>query len=258
LGAEPNAHAPSLGLHESIVQRLPSSQTLGVPTHFPPEHWSPSVQAFPSLHVTVLFTCLQPVTTSHQSSVQTLPSSQFGAAPPRQYPLEHLSPIVHAFPSLQGAELLAWLQPDVGLHQSSVQVFPSLQSGAGPATQPPFEHRSPMVQAFPSEQLAVLLAWLHPEEGLHQSSVQGRPSSQLGGGPPWQAPPEHRSAVVQAFPSLHGRVFPAWLQPALPRHESSVQRLPSSHNANPPVGSSVVPSQSLSFPSQVSREACFG
>jgi hypothetical protein len=43
-------------LQVSVVQRLPSLQTTGVPAwQLPPLHASPVVQAFPSLHGLVLF-----------------------------------------------------------------------------------------------------------------------------------------------------------------------------------------------------------
>jgi hypothetical protein len=57
---------------------------------------------------------------------------------------------------------------------------------------------------LPSLHAAVLFACWQPVAGLHESSVHGLPSPQLGGGPPAQAPPEHASLVVQALPSLHG------------------------------------------------------
>ena len=57
--------------------------------------------------------------------------------------------------------------------------------------------------------------------------VQTLPSSQFGGGPPTQDPPEHVSAVVQALASSHGLVLFTFLQPAAGLQESSVQMLPS-------------------------------
>jgi hypothetical protein len=47
-------------------------------------------------------------------------------------------------------------QPVAGLQESAVQLLPSLQTSAGPPWQSPPEHVSPVVQAFPSEQAAVL------------------------------------------------------------------------------------------------------
>jgi hypothetical protein len=62
--------------------------------------------------------------------------------------------------------------------------------------------------------------------GAQVSSVHGLVSAQFGGAPPWQVPPEHVSAVVQALPSSQALVlFACWQEPAL--HVSSVQGLSS-------------------------------
>src|SRR5207244_3011941 len=55
----------------------------------------------------------------------------------------------------------------------------------------------------------------------------GAAGGQTGGGPPTQAPPAQVSAVVQALPSLHGKVFGAFTQPVAGSHESVVPTLPS-------------------------------
>jgi hypothetical protein len=73
----------------------------------PPEQLSPVVQAFPSSHGLLLFECTQPLAGLHESSVQTLPSSQLGGAPPTHAPLEQVSFVVQALPSLHGSVLLA-------------------------------------------------------------------------------------------------------------------------------------------------------
>jgi hypothetical protein len=196
------------GLHESSVQTLPSSQFGGTPpTQAPPAHVSPVVQALPSSHGAVLFTCVQPVAGLHESSVQTLPSSQFGAAPPTHVPPEHVSLVVQPLPSVHGAVLFTCAQPVAGLHESSVQTFPSSQFGGVPPTQFPPEHVSPVVQALPSLHGAALFAYVHPVAGLQESSVQTLESSQSSGAPPTHAPPEHVSAVVQVLPSLQGSVL---------------------------------------------------
>jgi hypothetical protein len=126
------------------------------PTHAPPLHVSVVVQAFPSLHGAVLLVCVQPVAGLQPSVVQTLPSSQLGAAPPTQVPPEHVSLVVQALPSLHGAVLLVCVQPVIGLHASSVQTLPSSQFGAAPPTQTPPAQVSPVVQALPSLHGAVL------------------------------------------------------------------------------------------------------
>jgi hypothetical protein len=57
------------------------------------------------------------------------------------------------------------------------------------------------------------------------SVVHTLPSSQFGGGPPTHAPPEQASFVVQASPSLHGRVLFVFTQPVAGSHVSVVHRL---------------------------------
>ena len=90
----------------SSVQGLPSSQFGAAPgTQDPLPQVSPTVQALPSLQGAVLFTCVQPLAGLHPSSVQTFPSLQLGAGPPAQSPPEQASPVVQAFPSLQGSVL---------------------------------------------------------------------------------------------------------------------------------------------------------
>src|SRR5262249_59822656 len=76
---------------------------------------------------------------------------------------------------------------------------------------------------------------VQPSEGLQLSSVQGLPSSQLGGGPPAQLPALEVWLVVQALPSSHEEVlFECW-HPLAGSHESSVQPLLSSQSgAGPP------------------------
>jgi len=72
---------------------------IAVPAHVPFEHVSFVVQALLSSHEAVLFVCVQPVDVLQPSVVQTLPSSQFGAAPPTHVPPLHVSFVVHALPS---------------------------------------------------------------------------------------------------------------------------------------------------------------
>jgi hypothetical protein len=179
------------------------------------------VQAFPSSQENVLFVCVHPVAGAQASSVQTLLSLQFGAAPPTHVPPEHLSVVVQAFPSSQEAVLFACVQPVAGEHESFVQTLLSLQFGAAPPTQVPPAQVSPVVQAFPSSQAMPLLACAQPVAGTQESVVQELPSSQFGAAPPTQVPVAlQASAVVQALPSVHPlpagscavQFFPASLQ----------------------------------------------
>src|SRR5438093_583979 len=59
------------------------------------------------------------------------------------------------------------------------------------------------------------------------TAAAGTAGGQGGGGPPTQAPPAQVSAVVQALPSLHGKVFGAFTQPVAGSHESVVHTLAS-------------------------------
>ena len=84
------------------MHELPSSQFgAAPPTQLPAEHRSFVVQASPSLQDPELFVCTQPIAGSQESSVHGLRSSQLGAGPPEQVPLEHWSEVVHALPSSQ-------------------------------------------------------------------------------------------------------------------------------------------------------------
>src|SRR2546428_395262 len=103
----------------------------------PPEQTLFVVHALPVLHGAVLLVWAQPVAGLQVSVVQRLWSSQLGAAPPSQLPPAQVSLVVQAFPSLQEAVLLVWVQPVAGLQVSLVQTLPSSQLGAAPPTQLP-------------------------------------------------------------------------------------------------------------------------
>src|SRR5439155_810648 len=125
---------PEAGSHESSVQGLPSLQLIGgPPTHAPPLQASFVVQALPSSQADVLLVWTHPVAGLHESSVQRLPSLQFGGAPPTHTPPLHASFVVHALASLQAAvSLFVWTQPVAGLQESSVQGLPSSQFSGAP------------------------------------------------------------------------------------------------------------------------------
>ena len=89
------------------------------------------------------------------SFVQTFPSLHVGAGPPTHEPPEHVSFVVHAFPSLHDVALFVYTHPVAVLQLSVVQTLPSLQTRAGPPHVPP-EHVSGVVQAFPSLHESVL------------------------------------------------------------------------------------------------------
>ena len=72
---------------------------------------SPVVHALPSSHSAALGACWQPAAGSQLSLVHGLVSSQLTALPAWQAPLPQVSPTVQTLPSLQGAVLLADLQP---------------------------------------------------------------------------------------------------------------------------------------------------
>ena len=159
--------------------------------------------------------------------MHTLLSLQTSAGPPTQALPLHVSLVVHALPSLQGAVLLTNTQPVVVLQLSFVHPLLSLQTSAGPPTQAPPLHASLVVHALPSLQGAVLLTKTHPVEVLQPSLVHSLLSLQTSAGPPTQAPPLHVSLVVHALPSLQGAVLFTWTQPVAWLHESSVQPFPS-------------------------------
>jgi hypothetical protein len=242
---------PEAALHESFVHTLPSSQLTDAPPQVPPAQVSLVVQAFPSSQGLELLAWAQPVSGSQKSFVQAFPSPQTGGGPPTQTPPEQTSPVVQALPSLHALVLLVNTQPCAALQVSVVHSFPSLQVGGGPPTHIPPEQVSFVVQALPSLQALALLTCTQPVAGLQESSVQPLPSSQLGGAPGTQAPPEQTSPTVQALPSLQAAELLVKTQTP-PWHVSVVHGLPSlhgfaGHSMQPPIG---VPPQAP--PAQIS------
>lgn len=165
-----------MGEQPSSVQGFASSHCADDPgTQAPEEHRSPTVQALPSEHGTLLWVKTHaPDAGSQTSSVHGFPSSQLFAVPGAHAPLEHRSPNVHALPSEQGAEFGEKTHaPEFESQASSVQTLPSEQLFRGPGLHVPPEHSSPIVQASPSEQVALLGITTHaPVAGSQASSVQ--------------------------------------------------------------------------------------
>jgi hypothetical protein len=103
----------------------------------------------------------------------------------------------------------AWAQPVVAEQESTVQALLSSQLVAGPGTQAPLAHTSPVVQALLSLHGAVLNVLIQaPVPVLQLSVVQTLLSSQLLGVPAVQLPiPSHVSLSVQALLSVQLVVF---------------------------------------------------
>ena len=157
--ASPSLHSPVYGVavqpdtasHRSTVHGLPSLQMLAAPPMQALSlHTSLSVQASPSLQVTALARCTQPVASEQVSSVQALVSVQ-PSAKPMQLPCKHASLVLQTWPSSQVLPSRSSLkQPVVGSQPEAVQGFVSLQSVGVSAEQRPATQMSPVVQAFAS------------------------------------------------------------------------------------------------------------
>ena len=230
LGA--NTQLPSPGLQLSIVQAWPSSQTLAVPGwQLPAVHLSAWVHLLPSSQGAALGAATHaPLAASQLSWVQTFLSSQALAAPGLHTPAEHKSPWVQSLASLHWAELATLEQtPLSGSQASLVQGLPSSQPLAAPGLQVPPAQTSPLVQALPSVQVAVLELDLQlPLVGSQASSVHGLPSLQSVALPALHAPPPQTSPAVQALPSSQPATLGVWPQsPLLLSQASAVHGLPS-------------------------------
>ena len=99
-------------------------------------------------------------------------------------PPPHVSAVVQALPSSQAAVLFVKTQPDAGLQESVVHTLLSLQTTAEPGTHVPPPQVSPVVQALPSSQTAVLFVKTQPVAGLQLSVVQMLLSLQTTAAPP--------------------------------------------------------------------------
>jgi hypothetical protein len=136
-----------------------------------------------------------PVVGSQRSCVHALPSPQLFGAPPVHTPAWHVSPVVHAFPSLHAVPFAAdgcEQVPVPVLHKSCVQTSPSLQSFVVPAVQVPLWHVSLRVHALASLQAVpfatAVLAQL-PVVVSHVSVVHELPSLQSLVAPAVHVPP---------------------------------------------------------------------
>jgi hypothetical protein len=124
--------------------------------------------------------------------------------------------------------------PSTGSHMSTVQALPSSMMGGMPGIQMlPAAQISTPLQRFPSEQLAPTGSGscCGPPVGVHESAVQGLPSSRTGGVPGRHAPVLSQTSLpLQRLPS--GQAVPAdkgvCTAPVAGSHESVVQGLPSS------------------------------
>src|SRR5262249_5967895 len=193
-------------------------------TQLPFVQTSFSVQLSPSLHGLALFTNWQsPDGETHVSFVHGFWSLHVFGAPGVHWPPLQASPSVQPSSSSHGAVLLVAKQPGLESQRSSVQGLRSLHTTGVPAAQWPPLQTSPLVQALPSSHGTLLLGFSHPLLGLQLSSVHGLLSTQSGGGPPWQEPPEQVSPVVQAVLLLHGSVLFANTHPGPGMQLSSVQ-----------------------------------
>ncbi len=166
-------------------------------------------------------------------------------------PSLQVSPLVHGLPSSQGPTAGLLVQPLALSQPSAVQGLSSLQttltSSARPTQAPLPSQRSLLVHALPSSQGLLWGLLLQPVAGAQLSSVQGLLSLQSSASPLQPLSPQ-TSPPVQPLPSSQGAELGVLLQLALaPSQLSSVHTSPSSQSP-----SSVMPSQSLSMPSQLS------
>lgn len=200
-----------------------------MPLHNPPLQVSLAVQGLLSVQLAALSAKVQPVWAVQPSSVQRLPSAQGKALPGWHRPPAQVSPIVQRLPSSQAPETAAKLQPLMGLQLSVVHGLLSSQFTLPVALHKPAWQPSPVLQALPSSQLAVVGAYTQPPVESQLSVVHGLPSLQVTAGPPLQLPPAHVSVLVQALPSLQGMAAAIATQPLAGSHKSKVQGLLSAH-----------------------------
>jgi hypothetical protein len=144
-------HAPAT--HPSFVHGLLSLQLIvGPGMHWPPAQVSPTVQASPSVQASVFGVNVQPPAGEQVSVVHGLLSLQTVAGPGTHWPAEHMSPVVHASPSLQVLVFGVFRQPLAAPQVSVVHGLSSSQSTAAPLMHMLFMHSSSSVHRFPSLQ----------------------------------------------------------------------------------------------------------
>jgi hypothetical protein len=130
---------PDAGLQPSVVHWLPSSQMMPLPVQAPETHWSPLLQALPSLQGRPFATGVteQPVAGLQVSTVHALLSLHV-TGEPVHVPAWHWSAVVQRLPSLQTVPLATGVtpQPVTGLQLSVVQALLSLQVTGVPPQAP--------------------------------------------------------------------------------------------------------------------------
>src|SRR5512140_3001049 len=124
-------HCPVCGSQVSAVHRSSSVQSIGLwPTHWASLQMSTVVHASLSSHGSVLASCLHTsLTSSHESSVQTLPSLQLRGCPTHTPPVQ-VSETVQNKPSSHGLVFGVASHRPAPLHRPSMQGLPPAKHGA--------------------------------------------------------------------------------------------------------------------------------
>lgn len=235
---------PQVGSQVVVVQGFAeAAQFRAVPCaeHCPawhvslPSHTSASAQGVPS---STLPGAHWPVAGTQAFTVQTLlsPSGvQTTSGPSRQAPPAQRCPS-QRLPSGQGAPSAKLLKPQApvaGLHVSVVQGLPSSQLDAAAGRHVPSVQVSTPLHRLPSEQDVPSgnVVFRQPAALSQWSLVHGSPSSQSGGAPDTQTPPEQVSLPLQRLPSsqaVPAGASPPEQTPVRGSQTSRVQGLPSS------------------------------
>ena len=134
-----------------------------------------------------------------------------------------------------------------GEHASTVHAFPSLQPRLWIHKQAPPAQKSPIVQALPSLQLALLFTYPHaPVAASQVSVVQTLLSLQVFGVPGRHVPAAQTSFKVQAFPSSHAAALLTNPQPVVAEQNGVVHGLLSSgHEMAVPIHTPLVQTSPL-------------